>query len=73
MYNQKRFEQDKWDWCRWRGSIYFFIENEDVIDREVTENKPETNRDTLKEVIEECPDNQDDDEEKELLRTKMKV
>ena len=35
----------------WRGETKY-IENEDVISRDITENLPETNRDTLKKVTE---------------------
>ena len=34
------------------------IENEDVIHRNITENEQETNRYTLKNTTEECPDDQ---------------
>ena len=43
----------------------FLTENEDVIDREVTENELETNWNTLKEVIDEFPDDLDDDDKKQ--------
>ena len=48
-------------------------ENEDVIDREVTENGPETNWDTLKEVIDKSPDDIDDEKKEKLLITKMNI
>ena len=35
----------------WRGETKY-IENEDVISRDITENLPETNRDTLKKATE---------------------
>ena len=45
----------------------YLIENENVIHIDVTENEPETNWDTLKKVIEQLPDDQDD-EQKEKSR-----
>ena len=48
----------------------FITENEDVINRDVTKNKPETNWFTLKEVIDECPDYLNGDERKKLMKQK---
>ena len=51
---------------RGEGKIVY---NEYVIDRDVTENEPETNQDTLKKVIEEWPDNQDDEKKETNAET----
>ena len=42
------------------------IDNEDVMHRDITENEPETNRNTSKKITEECP-NDEDDETKEKI------
>ena len=44
------------------------MENEYVIHRNVTENEPETNQDTLKKVIEECSYDQDDEDKEKNSR-----
>ena len=50
-----------------------YIENKDVIHRDITENEPETNRDTLKKLIEEFPDDQDDEDKEKQYIMKMKA
>ena len=39
-----------------------YIENKDVIHRDITENEPETNQDILKNLIEDFPDDQENEE-----------
>ena len=46
------------------------MENEDAIEREVTENETETNQDSVKMVIEEWPDDQDDDGKEKTAENK---
>ena len=49
-------------WSKWyRESKTAENENKYVIHRDITENETETNRDSIKMVIEECSDYQDDD------------
>ena len=50
-----------------------YIGNEDVIHRYITENEPETNQYTLKKVIDECPDDQDDEQKEKQQIIKIKV
>ena len=44
-----------------------------MIHRDITENELENNQDTLKKVIEKCPNDQDDEEKEKMHRMKMKM
>ena len=57
---------------RWHGGPSPLWKGEGIIHRDINENEPETNQDTLRKVIEESLDDQDDEEKEKTSENENK-